>query len=630
MAKLIPALSSVTGKMTAGERRFARRLESHLEEDYLCWYDVPVGSRTVYPDFLILHPRRGLLIVEVKDWKLENIRKIDKQTVSLLVDGREKREANPLEKARQHAFAVCRLFESDSALIGEPGTAYQGRLIFPWGYGVALTNISRKAFESTDLANVLPAERVICQDEMGETVEAEAFQKRLWGMFGVTFRCLLTLPQIDRVRWHLFPEIRVRQGTFDLPTEEEGSTGAVPDIVQVMDLQQEQLARSMGEGHRVIHGVAGSGKTMILGYRAQHLARALSKPILVLCYNAALAARLQYMMEERGLNESVSARTFHGWCRDQLRLYHVPTPEPEGENYFEKLVQAVICGADRGQIPRAQYGAVLIDEGHDFEPEWLKLVAQMVDPEINSLLVLYDDAQSINRSKSRLGFSFAEVGIQARGRTTVLKLNYRNTVEVMGAACRFARELLSPKQADEDGIPLVVPESAGRRGEMPRLSRFPDAQGELGFIVEEARKIHNGGAAWKDIAVLFRVNRDGERIAEHLTKAGIPVNLFGKGPERRKFRPAEDSVKLMTFHSSKGLEFPIVFIPFLEALPYMKDDVAGEAKLLYVAMTRAMALLVLTHHGDSPFVTEVGAAIPPPPSQFPPAPSGFPFRRRRR
>ena len=43
-----------------------------------------------------------------------------------------------------------------------------------------------------------------------------------------------------------------------------------------MDLQQEQLARSMGEGHRVIHGVAGSGKTMILGYRAQYLAQALA------------------------------------------------------------------------------------------------------------------------------------------------------------------------------------------------------------------------------------------------------------------------------------------------------------------------------------------------------------------
>jgi hypothetical protein len=53
MATLIPALSSVTSKMTAGERRFAQRLESHLEDDYLCWYGVPVGSRAIHPDFLI-------------------------------------------------------------------------------------------------------------------------------------------------------------------------------------------------------------------------------------------------------------------------------------------------------------------------------------------------------------------------------------------------------------------------------------------------------------------------------------------------------------------------------------------------------------------------------------------------
>jgi hypothetical protein len=106
-----------------------------------------------------------------------------------------------------------------------------------------LTNISRKAFDDTDLADVLTAERVICQAEMVETVKPEAFQRRLWGMFGLTFRCLLTVPQIDRVRWHLFPEIRVNQGTFDLPVPTEPAAEVVPDLVRVMDLQQEQLAR---------------------------------------------------------------------------------------------------------------------------------------------------------------------------------------------------------------------------------------------------------------------------------------------------------------------------------------------------------------------------------------------------
>lgn len=67
--------------------------------------------------------------------------------------------------------------------------------------------------------------------------------------------------------------------------------------------------------------------------------------------------------------------------------------------------------------PRAQYDALLIDEGHDFEADWLKLVVQMVDPETNSLLLLYDDAQSIYRKTSGLGFTLSSVGVQAKCRS---------------------------------------------------------------------------------------------------------------------------------------------------------------------------------------------------------------------
>jgi DNA helicase IV len=92
----------------------------------------------------------------------------------------------------------------------------------------------------------------------------------------------------------------------------------LPDIMRVMDLQQEQLARSLGDGHRVIHGVAGSGKTMILGYRAEYLAKAhtpTSKPILILCYNEPLAVKLESVMAAKGLTGKVHVRHFHRWCR---------------------------------------------------------------------------------------------------------------------------------------------------------------------------------------------------------------------------------------------------------------------------------------------------------------------------
>src|SRR5689334_3675874 len=133
MAKLIPAFSSVSSKMTPGERRFAQRLESHLEDDYHCWYGVPVGSKALHPDFLILNPRRGLLVLEVKDWKVDTIRSIDRFSATLLIDGRQKRASNPLEQAKQYAYGVKDLLERDPALLSEPGSQFQGRLAFPWG-----------------------------------------------------------------------------------------------------------------------------------------------------------------------------------------------------------------------------------------------------------------------------------------------------------------------------------------------------------------------------------------------------------------------------------------------------------------------------------------------------------------
>src|SRR5690606_20152586 len=109
-----------------------------------------------------------------------------------------------------------------------------------------------------------------------------------------------------------------------------------------------------------------------------------------------------------------------------------------------------IQGMEANAIPRAQYGTALIDEGHDFEPHWFQLVTQMVDPATNTLLVLYDDAQSIYGRGTRRKVSFASMGVQARGRTTILRLNYRNTYEILTTAKAFAGDLLQGEEGDED------------------------------------------------------------------------------------------------------------------------------------------------------------------------------------
>lgn len=593
MATLIPALGSCVSRMTSGERRLAERLEAKLDEDYLLWYDVPMGPRNAHPDFCILHPRRGMLILEVKDWRLSTLLQADKQVWQILADGhRPKTVINPLEQARQYAHQVVDALQRDPQLIHIDG-AHRGKLAFPWSYGVVFPNITRKQFDDAELQHAIEPQRVICQDEMLESVDPEAFQSRLWGMFPYMMRGLMSLPQRDRVRWIMFPQVRVQtqEGLFDTT---EASEQELPTLMRVMDLQQEQLARSLGNGHRVIHGVAGSGKTMILGYRAEVLARGSgpgSKPILVLCFNEPLAIKLASTMEAKGLADRVQARHFHKWCRDQLVAFGQPLPgQMSSQQYVEALVDGVIRGVERRQIPSGQYQAVLIDEGHDFAPEWLKLITQMVDPTTNSLLLLYDDAQSIYERKRSKQFSFRSVGIQAQGRTTILKINYRNTRQILQLAATVAADLLTPDDTDEDGIPLLKPMSCGREGEEPLLIRLPNPRDEAYAIAEALQQAHREGHAWSDMAVLCSDWSGLDLCASALAQRRIPINVRKRTGE---YRPGNDAIQLMTMKVSKGLEFPVVALPGIGHLPARGQDERDAARVFYVAATRATHKLVL-------------------------------------
>jgi superfamily I DNA/RNA helicase len=396
----------------------------------------------------------------------------------------------------------------------------------------------------------------------------------------------------------MFPEVRVQQGALFDDNDEDA---ALPDIMRVMDLQQEQLARSLGDGHRVIHGVAGSGKTMILAYRAQYLAKAhtaASKPILVLCFNEPLAVKLEALFAAKGLGDAVHARNFHKWCRQQLVAFGQTLPA-QGPQMFDQMVEGVIRGMDRKQIPSGQYQAVLIDEGHDFRPEWLKLAVQMVDPATNSLLVLYDDAQSIYERSRKRKFSFKSVGIQASGRTTILKINYRNTKQILQTASLIAADLLSPEDQDDDGVPLVRPISYGREGSAPLVVRLPSLRDEAHHLAELlADAHHSGGTAWGDMAVLCRDYAVMDTCAQALRAKRLPHQVRKRSGD---FQPAHDSIKVMTMKVSKGLEFPLVAIPGLGAMPVAGEDEKEEARLFYVAATRATDRLILTVSGEGGF-----------------------------
>ena len=72
MATLIPSLGAARFD-ARGELRLAERLKDCLEDNAWGWHNIPVGSFGGQPDFVTLHPQQGIVVLEVKDWRLDTI-----------------------------------------------------------------------------------------------------------------------------------------------------------------------------------------------------------------------------------------------------------------------------------------------------------------------------------------------------------------------------------------------------------------------------------------------------------------------------------------------------------------------------------------------------------------------------
>jgi superfamily I DNA/RNA helicase len=189
------------------------------------------------------------------------------------------------------------------------------------------------------------------------------------------------------------------------------------------------------------------------------------------------------------------------------------------------------------------------------------------------------------------------VGVQAQGRTTILKINYRNTRQILHTASLVAADLLTADDKDDDGIPLLKPVSCGRVGQAPVIIKLPTLRDEAFAIADHLVSAHKEGFAWGDMAVLCA---DWKTMvcASALAQRKLPHRVRKKSGE---YRPAADAIQVMTMKVSKGLEFPVVTLPGLGHMPALGEGEKGATRVLYVAATGATQRLVRTVSGNVGF-----------------------------
>ncbi len=611
VAEMIPESLRGLPRVTAGESRLFRLLQQKLDDETLVWFNVPVRGR--YVDFVVLDPKRGLLVLEVKDWRLSQLRSVTPNRIRLVTPSGEKAVTHPLRQVRDYALRVVDTLAADPTLIAHDGP-YQGRLAMPFGYGVMWTHVGEWEFRLA-LPEMVESPMLFCE-LLASTLAKEEFAVRLFSLLPFTFPCSLTTEQVDRIRHRIFPEVRLPRPRR-LPPAEQPRLFAVPEeSLAVMDLEQERLAKQLGEGHRLLRGVAGSGKTVTLVCRARLLAGL--NPhwrILVLCYNVSLASYLRQTIGERRVaGAAIDVENFHAFLAPLVRAEGIA--RTDGPEWADDAADALSDRAASGAWSPPRYDAILIDEAQDFRPSWLRLAVACLNPETNSLFVVHDSAQNIYRN----GFSFKRVGIQIRGRTRVLRTNYRNTRSIARLAAAFLSLGVPFVEGegvrDDEGqfLEIVRPRATRRSGPEPQLVECASFREECAETAARVKHwIERGHYAPSDIAILY-VRRGAaagddryiRALLDALGEAGVPHEWISRDRRSKRALSIDSAaVKVSTIHSAKGLDFGAVALVGLSMLPSSPEHADAERSLVYVGLTRARESLLITYCKESQFVREL-------------------------
>jgi superfamily I DNA/RNA helicase len=371
--------------------------------------------------------------------------------------------------------------------------------------------------------------------------------------------------------------------------------------LKVLDLRQERNAHSLGDGHRIVYGVAGSGKTVILVARARLVSEDLTKRVLVLCYNVALAEYFQRLFAQ---TTNVTCLNFHKWGtqRNSIRF------DDDEEVFGTRLLQRLQLG--EGEV--SSYDAVFIDEAQDFSKTWF-LCAKLAlkEPDDGDLLIVGDGSQSLYRRRS---FTWTEAGVHAVGRTINkrfdLDKNYRNTREILKIAAEFVSVDVEPNDP-ESSLQIVRPDPnvALRSGPVPEMLAAPTVDRELRIAVEKILSWLENGLKPSEIAVLYRAR--GGWVKDLASLISQRTAVYWRNDQGEDFRD-RSGVCLTTMHSAKGLQWRAVLVMRADMMPHFPNgDVDRveqerlERGLMYVAMTRAEEMLAFTRSTLNGFASQI-------------------------
>jgi len=629
-------------KNEAQEKAFIATIKAFGNSSKGFIYAEPCTARSTRrpPDVLLCHPEIGLLIIEVKGHGVNQIEDIKAGNIYVKTHGIIK-NINPYRQAEDAMFDIA------DAVRRKIRSRREEPL---FNYMVAFPRIASEDLQKRDFQECLPDDELLLKDEIEDV---NKFKQKILSLVESNLaktreKKPLTISQLKTIK-NVFGDAASLKEEKDFRKDiPEQSLGKYIDELACMDKnlsnEQQELSRLSIKGYpRLIRGVAGSGKTIVLAnmvaryinreINSENLFKKSVKPpkVAAICFNRAL---IPFLSEK--IHTAYQQQTFQD-CPDGILtiahlntfLYNLTNGTPlryvrkdEGDSAFRANRYMENLNSLKQTNPEIYdsllFDAIFVDEGQDLEPEEYTLLKMLLKNDINTeeknLIIFYDDAQNLYAKKRPI---WKDIGIDlGKGdRSRIMKECFRNTKEILNLGFnvligkqapnsesiknRTYADIQTLKQNDliTENEELVKVKFTDRSFMRPSINVYNSNDEEKKALSDQIIDlIYNHAVRPEDILILFKSEHGFEDLDKIIKEKDVQgkiegfIKPFGKYPHKDTYIFQKNCITISTINGAKGYDAYIVFYIGAEA---NNIDERGRAAF-YVAVTRSKLALCIS------------------------------------
>lgn len=529
MAVFIPDLKPEDFNNSYGEMKVYEALRS-LNDHYVVFYSLSwIGlddskkakDAIGEADFVICHPSKGILVVEVKSGEIGYK---DGYWVQTNTRSRVSKRIDPLVQARKSQFEIMDRLNHANLDFRLPMLCYCAwfpSIEIPKGMSLPPEASHEIILDSSSLEN--PEKSVD---------ECFAYWEKKYRVFRLDDSQFQKVIDVLCPHFHVVPKLKTQMEEMEM------------SYIQLTRQQTALLDFLEEQRTAVIHGLAGTGKTVLAVEKARRLASQ-KEPVLFLCYNSFLRDMLRD-------NNPIPNVTFHNAHSLAYEIMgHSDTPIENVLSEFEEYLE-VVFDADMWN-----YSNIIIDEGQDLDDRLLNRLYELVKKKNGCFYVFYDRNQFIMKNDVPHWIEDAECRL-------VLHKNCRNTAEVFKTSC----SIMGLKDVSYNDV----------HGETPAV-KFYHSEGEFNKIVSDfIQQMTSEGLTSEDMVILTAKTIENSWVETGHIYGGLKLSTE-KEP---------GAVFFTTIRKFKGLEAKAILITDFAMSSLTSSE---DRRLLYVGTSRAKDIL---------------------------------------